>query len=221
MCALTGISRASYYRHWEASAPRREETGLRDAIQRQSLDHKHYGYGRISAQLRRDGWSVNHKRVLRIIREDNLLCLRKRAFVQATTDSRHPRKVVPNLTRGMIPSGVGQLWVADLTYVRMADEFAYLAIVLDAHSRRVVGWSLETHLQARMATAALDMAVKARKPARGGPIHHSDRGVQYACNDYTALLAAHDIQASMSRIGNPYGALANAAGGTTSNASAS
>jgi putative transposase len=116
MCALSGISRASYYRHWEASAPRQEETGLRDAIQRLALDNKHYGYRRISAQLRREGWPVNHKRVLRILREDNLLCLRTRPFVPVTTDSRHPWKVVPNLARDMILSGIDQLWVADLTY---------------------------------------------------------------------------------------------------------
>jgi transposase InsO family protein len=204
MCALSGVSRASYYRHWEVSAPRQEETGLRDAIQRLALDNKHYGYRRISVQLRREGWPVNHKRVLRIMREDNLLCLRARPFVPVTTDSRHPWKVVPNLARDMILSGIDQLWVADLTYVHMEEEFAYLAIVLDAHSRRVVGWALETHLQASLATAALDMAITTRRPARGSLIHHSDRGVQYACTDYTALLAAHDIQASMSRVGNPY-----------------
>jgi putative transposase len=115
MCALTGVSRASYYRHWEASAPRREETGLRDAIQRLALDNRHYGYRRIAAQRRREGWSANHKRVLRIMREDNLLCLRTRPFVPVTTDSRHSWTVVPNLARGMILSGLDQLWVADIT----------------------------------------------------------------------------------------------------------
>jgi putative transposase len=204
MCALAGVSRAGYYRHWQASAPRQEETGARDAVQRLALAHRHYGYRRIAAQLRREGWAVNHKRVLRLMREDNLLCLRLRPFIPVTTDSRHGWRVVPNLARGMALSGLDQLWVADITYIRLREEFAYLAIVLDAFSRRVVGWALATHLQASLATAALDMALAARRPAPGSLIHHSDRGVQYACGDYTALLAAHDIQPSMSRVGNPY-----------------
>jgi len=142
--------------------------------------------------------------VLRLMREDNLLCLRKRSFVPVTTDSRHGWRVVPNLARGMVPTGLDQLWVADITYIRLQEEFAFLAIVLDAFSRRVIGWALDTHLQASLATAALTMAITARRPAPGSLIHHSDRGVQYACGEYTALLAAHDIQPSMSRVGNPY-----------------
>jgi transposase InsO family protein len=204
MCKLSGVSRAGYYRHFAASAPRAEETGVRDAIQRLALAHRHYGYRRITAQLRREGFAVNHKRVLRLMREDNLLCLRKRPFVPVTTDSRHDWRVVANLARGMVPTGLDQLWVADITYIRLKEEFAYLAIVLDAFSRRVVGWALQTHLQASLASAALTMAIAARRPAPGSLIHHSDRGVQYACGDYTALLQAHDIQPSMSRIGNPY-----------------
>jgi putative transposase len=204
MCVLAGVSRAGYYRHFEASAPRQEETGVRDAIQRLALANRHYGYRRIAALLRREGFAVNHKRVLRLMREDNLLCLRKRAFVPATTDSRHGWRVVPNLARGMVPTGLDQLWVADITYIRLQEEFAFLAIVLDAFSRRVIGWALDTHLQASLAIAALTMALAARPPAPGSLIHHSDRGVQYACGEYTALLAVHDIQPSMSRIGNPY-----------------
>ena len=204
LCALAGVSRAGYYRHWAASAPRQEETWVRDAVQRVALANEKYGYRRVAWQMRREGLVVNHKRVLRLMREDNLLCLRRRAFVPATTDSRHGWRVVPNLARGMVLTGVNQLWVADITYIRLLEEFAFLAIVLDAFSRRVVGWALERHLQASLATAALAMALTARRPARGSLIHHSDRGVQYACNDYTALLEAHDIQASMSRIGNPY-----------------
>ena len=177
---------------------------MRDAVQRLALEHRHYGYRRIAAQLRREGLAVNHKRVLRLMREDNLLCLRTRPFVPVTTDSRHGWRVVPNLARGMMLTGLDQLWVADITYVHLLEEFAYLAVVLDAFSRRVVGWALETHLQASLATAALGMALAARRPAPGSLIHHSDRGVQYACNDYTALLAAHEIQPSMSRVGNPY-----------------
>ena len=204
MCKLAGVSRAGYYRHWVASAPRQEETGVRDAIQRLALAHEHYGYRRIAAQLRREGWVVNHKRVLRLMRADNLLCLRKRPFVPMTTDSCHGWRVMPNLARSMELTGIDQLWVADITYVRLAEEFAYLAVVLDAYSRRVIGWALADHLQASLAVGALTMALTARRPAPGSLIHHSDRGVQYACGDYSAVLEAHDVQPSMSRIGNPY-----------------
>jgi putative transposase len=204
MCALAGVNRAGYYRAWAASTPRAEETGVRDAIQRAAIGNRHYGYRRIAAEIRRDGWAVNHKRVLRLMRQDNLLCLRKRSFVPVTTDSSHGWRVVPNLARHMVPTGLDQLWVADITYIRLQEEFAYLAILLDAFSRRVVGWALDTHLQASLATAALTMALVSRKPAPGSLIHHSDRGVQYACSDYTELLERHDIQPSMSRIGNPY-----------------
>jgi transposase InsO family protein len=204
MCFLAGVSRAGYYRHWQVSAPRQEEVGVRDAIQRAALAYPYYGYRRIAAEMRRAGWAVNHKRVLRLMRLDNLLCLRQRAFVPVTTDSRHDWRVVPNLARGMVPTGLNQLWVADITYIRLKEEFAFLAVVLDAFSRRVVGWALDSHLQASLAIAALTMAIEARRPPQGSLIHHSDRGVQYACADYTALLEAHDIQPSMSRIGNPY-----------------
>src|SRR5215469_6360030 len=204
MCALSALSRAGYYRQWRASAPREEAIGVRDVIQRIALKNRYYGYRRIAAQLRREGFAVNHKRVLRLMGEDNLLCLRKRAFVPVTTCSRHGWRVVPNLARGMVPTGLDQLWVADITYIRLQEEFAFLAIVLDAFSRRVIGWALEPHLQASLAIAALQMALSARQPPPGSLIHHSDRGVQYACADYTALLEAHGIRPSMSRIGNPY-----------------
>jgi putative transposase len=204
LCTLADVSRAGYYRHWVASAPRQEETCTRDAIQRVVLANKFYGYRRVANQLGREGFVVNHKRVLRLMREDNLLCLRKRSFVPMTTDSKHNWRVVPNLARGMELTAIDQLWVADITYIRMQEEFVFLAVVLDAFSRRVIGWALEKHLQASLAIAALTMAIKARRPKPGSLIHHSDRGVQYACDDYAALLEAHDIQASMSRIGNPY-----------------
>jgi putative transposase len=204
MCALAGVSRAGYYRAWAASAPRAEEIGVRDAIQRAAIANRHYGYRRITVEIGRQGWAVNHKRVLRLMRQDNLLCLRQRSFVPVTTDSSHGWRVVPNLTRHIVLTGLDQLWVADITYIRLQEEFAYLAIVLDAFSRRVVGWALDTHLQASLATAALTMALVSRKPAPGSLIHHSDRGVQYACSDYTELLERHDIQPSMSRVGNPY-----------------
>jgi len=204
MCVLAGVSRAGYYRRWRASAPRQEETTVRDAIQRVVLANRRYGYRRIAAQLRRDGLVANHKRVLRLMRQDNLLCLRKRPFVPVTTDSRHEWRVVPNLARGLVPTGLDQLWVADITYVRLLEEFAYLAVLLDAFSRRVIGWALDKHLRASLATAALDMAITARQPVPGSLIHHSDRGVQYACGEYAAMLETYDIQPSMSRVGNPY-----------------
>jgi putative transposase len=204
MCVLAGVSRAGYYRRWQASAPRQEETAVRDAIQRVVLANRRYGYRRIAAQLRRDGLVANHKRVLRLMRQDNLLCLRKRPFVPVTTDSRHEWRVVPNLARGLVPTGLDQLWVADITYVRLLEEFAYLAVLLDAFSRRVIGWALDKHLRASLATAALDMAITDRRPAPGSLIHHSDRGVQYACGEYAAMLETYDIQPSMSRVGNPY-----------------
>jgi putative transposase len=204
MCALAGVSRAGYYRQWQACAPRQEETAVRDAIQRVALENRRYGYRRIAAQLRREGLAANHKRVLRLMRRDNLLCLRRRPFVPVTTDSRHSWQVVPNLARGLVPSGLDQLWVADITYVRLAEEFAFLAVLLDAFSRRVIGWALDLHLRASLATAALEMAIAARRPAPDSLVHHSDRGVQYACAEYMAVLAAHRIQPSMSRVGNPY-----------------
>jgi putative transposase len=204
MCVLAGVSRAGYYRRWQASAPRQEETAVRDAIQRVALGNRCYGYRRIAQELRRGGLVVNYKRVLRLMRRDNLLCLRQRPFVPMTTDSRHEWRVVPNLARGLVPTGLDQLWVADITYVRLAEEFAFLAVLLDAFSRRVIGWAVDTHLRASLATAALQMAITARRPAPGSLIHHSDRGVQYACSAYASLLEAHDIQPSMSRVGNPY-----------------
>jgi putative transposase len=204
MCSLSGVSRAGYYRHWQVSAPRQEEMGVRDAIQRISLAHRFYGYRRICAQLRREGFVVNHKRVLRLMRRDNLLCLRKRSFVPATTDSKHTWRVVPNLARFMELSALDQLWVADITYVRMLEEFAYLAIILDAFSRRVIGWALETHMLASLVIDALNMAIAARRPVPGTLVHHSDRGTQYACSDYTDILNAHRILPSMSRVANPY-----------------
>ena len=203
MCRLGELSRAAYYRHWRASAPREEDTALRDQLQQLALAHRHYGYRRLGVLLRREGWEVNHKRVLRLLRADNLLCLRRRAFVPPTSDSKHPWHVWPNLTRGIQTTGLNQLWVADITYVRLKEEFVYLAVVLDAHSRRVVGWAIERHLGAIVALRALKMALAERNP-EPGMIHHSDRGIQYACPDYVRVLEQHGIQISMSRVGNPY-----------------
>jgi len=199
---MTGLSRASYYR-WLAppvAVPARME--LRDAMQRIALECACYGYRRITAELQRRGFAVNHKRVLRLMREDNLLCLRHRAFV-VTTDSRHALPVYPNLARDLTPGAINQLWVADITYIRLRQEFVYLAVVLDAFSRRVVGWALGRTLEAGLAVAALEMALRRRKPGPG-LVHHSDRGIQYASGEYTELLKAHRIRISMSRKGNPY-----------------
>jgi putative transposase len=204
MCTLTGVSRASYYRHWRQVAPRREEIELRDVLQRLAVAHRHYGYRRLTELVRRDGWAVNRKRVLRLMRTDNLLCLRRRVFVPPTTDSGHHWRVVANLARGMQVTALDQLWVADITYVRLLEEFAFLAVVIDAFSRRVVGWALEEHLRAALALTALQMALIARRPCPGQLIHHSDRGAQYACAEYSALLTAHGIQPSMSRVASPY-----------------
>ncbi len=204
MCALAGVSRGGYYRGWGRSAPGRQDTALRDAIQRLALAHRYYGYRRITALLRREGWVVNHKRVARLMREDNLLCLRKPAFKPPTTDSRHDWRVWPNLARRLVPMAVNQLWVADITYVRLDQAFVYLAVLLDAFSRKVVGWSLADHLQASLALEALQMALDRREVVPGSLVHHSDRGVQYACGDYIARLQAAGIQPSMSRVGCPY-----------------
>ena len=185
-------------------APARDDADLRDLIQRIALDHRHYGYRRIAQELRRQGLIVNAKRVLRLTREDNLLALRARPFVPRTTDSKHGFAIRPNLTRGARPTGLDQIWVADITYIRLAEDFVYLAVVIDAFSRKVIGWALASHLEARLAIEALDQALLARDPAPMSLIHHSDRGVQYACGDYIERLEARGAAISMSRPGNPY-----------------
>ena len=204
LCLLAGVSRAGYYRHFEASAPARADADLRDAIQRISLTNRYYGYRRITAELRREGHVVNTKRVRRLMNLDNLLCLRSRPFVPRTTDSRHDYPIVPNLIRHLVPTGIDQIWVADITYIRLGEAFIYLAVILDAFSRKVIGWALDDHLEARLAIEALEMALASRNPAPDSLIHHSDRGVQYASNDYVARLSARAIAVSMSRVANPY-----------------
>jgi putative transposase len=204
LCALGEVSRAGYYRHFGPHAPAREDADLRDLIQCIALADRHCGYRRIAHELRRQGLIVNAKRVLRLMREDNLLSLRAKPFVPRTSDSRHGFAVRSNLTRGLLPTGLDQIWVADITYVRLAEAFVYLAVVIDAFSRKVVGWALDDHLEARLAMAALDQAIEARNPAPDSLIHHSDRGVQYACADYVERLERRKIAVSMSRPGNPY-----------------
>lgn len=211
-CQVLELPRCEYYRwrstHTSGIDSRLDDTAVRDHLQRIALMHPCYGYRRISHQLRREGVVVNHKRVLRLLRQDNLLCLRRRPFVR-TTDSRHGLPVYPNLAANCRLERINQLWVADLTYIRLGHAFVYLAVILDAYSRRVIGWALENHLRAELAVCALRMAVADRPPPEGmlqhdGLIHHSDRGVQYASGEYTDLLRSQGITISMSRRGNPY-----------------
>ena len=202
MCELGHVSRAGLYRFEPESEPPDQDLDLRDAIQRLALEFPCYGRPRITAELKRQGWEVNHKRVGRIMREDNLLCLRRKKFV-VTTDSNHNFRVYPNLAGTMELTGIDQLWIADITYIRLETEFVYLAVVLDAFSRRVIGWALDRSLENDLAIAALKMAFRRRTPSEG-LTHHSDRGVQYASNDYTSLLKDHGVRISMSRSGNPY-----------------
>jgi transposase InsO family protein len=203
MCELGGLSRAAFYRfdpQLEALDP---DLDLRDEIQRIALEFPSYGRPRITAELKRRGREVGHRRVGRIMREDNLLCLRRRKFRVVTTDSNHRLRVYPNLAASMELTGIDQLWIADLTYIRLEFEFIYLAVMMDAFSRRVIGWALDRRLEDDLPIAALEMALRDRKPATD-LTHHSDRGVQYASNDYTDLLKDHGIRISMSRKGNPY-----------------
>jgi len=202
MCELGQVSRAGLYRfHPEQERPDRD-LDLRDELQRIALEFPSYGRPRITAELKRRGWEVNHKRVGRIMHEDNLLCLRRRKFV-GTTDSNHGFRVYPNLAGSMELTGLDQLWIADITYIRLETEFVYLAVVLDAFSRRVIGWALDRSIEDDLAITALQMAFRRRAPA-AGLTHHSDRGVQYASNDYTGILKDHGVRISMSRSGNPY-----------------
>jgi putative transposase len=198
MCLLAGVSRAGFYRSLQERAPVEEDMEVRSVIQQISVEHRRrYGYRRISAELRRRGMLVNHKRVLRIIREDNLLAMQPRAFV-VTTDSDHEFEVYLNLASRMKLTGMNQLWVADITYIRLKKEFVYLAVVLDSFSRKVVGWALDRTLAARLPIAALEQAIAQRQPPPG-LVHHSDRGVQYACGDYAQILQQHQMIPSMSR----------------------
>jgi len=203
MCELAGVNRGSFYWSLREQRPAEEEMEVRSAIQQIALAHRRrYGYRRISAELRRRGMQVNHKRVLRIMREDNLLAVQPRRFV-TTTNSNHPLEVYLNLASRMKLTGIDQLWVADITYIRLKAEFVYLAVILDGYSRKVVGWALDRTLASRLAIAALERATAERRPPPG-LVHHSDRGVQYACAEYVALLDQHRMIPSMSRPANPY-----------------
>jgi putative transposase len=202
LCQMTGLSRAGFYRMRVPRQASPVEMEIRDEMQKIAVESPAYGYRRITAELQKRGFAINRKRVLRMMREDNLLCVRRRKFV-VTTDSRHNLPIYPNLAAEIKPTAVNQLWVADITYIRLRFEFVYLAVVLDAFSRRVIGWALGRKLEAGLATAALEMALAERNP-EPGLVHHSDRGVQYASGGYTELLKQHKAQISMSRKGNPY-----------------
>ncbi len=202
LCQMTGLSRAGFYRSRTPRQVSPIEMEVRDEMQKIAVESPAYGYRRITAELRHRGFAINRKRVLRMRREDNLLCVRRRAFV-VTTDSQHNLPVYPNLAGQMKPTAINQLGVAGITYIRLRTEFVYLAVVLDAFSRRVIGWALGRTLEAELAVSALRRALLERKP-QPGLVHHSDRGVQYASGNYTELLKQHQAQISMSRKGNPY-----------------
>lgn len=203
MCQLALVSRAGFYRSLQEAHPREEEMAVRDEIQQIALAHRRrYGYRRITAELRRRGLLVNHKRVARLMREDNLLAVQPRAFV-ATTDSQHELEVYLNLANRLTLTGLNQLWVADITYIRLRTEFVYLAVILDGFSRKVVGWALEKTLATRLPLAALQQAIMDRHPPPG-LVHHSDRGIQYASGVYVQLLRQQHMIPSMSRPANPY-----------------
>jgi putative transposase len=203
MVELGQASRSGFYRFGDSAEPRPDpHMDLRDAIQRIALAWPSYGRPRITAELRRQHWTVNPKLVYRLMREDNLLCVRKRKFV-VTTDSNHAHKVYPNLAPGLILTAPDQLWRADITYIRLREEFVFLAVILDAFSRRVIGWALDRTMEDELTLTALRMALS-RRVVQAGLVHHSDRGSQYASNEYTDLLKANRIDISMSRKGNPW-----------------
>jgi len=203
MCLAAGVSRAGYYRQWEESEPEEAEMGVRAEMQKIVVTHRRrYGYRRVTAELHRQGMKVNHKRVLRLMRSDNLLAVRRRKYI-LTTDSRHDYQVAMNLAGRMTVTGINQLWIADITYIRLRRECLYLAVVIDRFSRKVIGWALDGTLAARLPVAALEQAIAQRQPPPG-VVHHSDQGVQYASEEYRAVLAAHGMTPSMSQPANPY-----------------
>jgi putative transposase len=202
MCELAGVSRASFYRHWETEEPTVAEMELRNSIQGLAVAHRYYGYRRITVLLRREGFMVGAKKVRRLMREDNLLAIRQRKFV-VTTDSDHNFGVYPNLAQYLELSDINQLWVADITYVRLGREFVYLAVVLDAYSRRVIGWALSRIMNSGLVVAALAKAIVEREP-KPGLVHHSDQGSQYASAEYVGLLEECGAVLSMSRPGRPW-----------------
>ncbi len=203
LCHLFEVSRSWYYEHRDQPEDDEEKTALRDRIEEIILEFSGYGYRRVTHALHREGKQVNHKRVLRIMREESLLCRIKKCFVIKTTNSRHRFPVYPNLLAGLELSVPDQAWVADFTYIRLRNVFVYLACILDAFSRRCVGWHLSRDMTTQLTLTALQRAIKERHP-RAGLIHHSDRGMQYASYDYIDQLKQIDAQISMSSVSNPY-----------------
>lgn len=199
-----GLARSTYnYRSGQKSmAAEKEEADLRDRIEQIVVEFARYGYRRVTYQLRREGWEVNHKRVARIMREQSLQCQVKRRWVK-TTDSDHGYRIYPNLLKGLDIRQRNQVWVADITYIRILTGFLYLAVILDLFSRRVIGWALSEQIDAELTLAGLRMALGERGAVKGC-IHHSDRGVQYACHAYVEELQAAGMRISMARKGNPY-----------------
>jgi transposase InsO family protein len=180
MCQMVPVSRRSFYRSLQEQQPVEEEMEVRASIQQIALEHRRrYGYRRITAELHRRGMQVNHKRVVQMMREDNLLGVQPKQFV-VTTNSNHKLEVHLNLASRMKLTGINQLWVADITYIRLKAEFVYLAVILDGFSRKVVGWALARTLATRLTIGAVEQAIEKRRP-EPGLVHHSDRGFQYAC----------------------------------------
>jgi transposase InsO family protein len=202
LCTLLGISRSWWYEQTPVQEADAAAVALRDAVERIVLEFPGYGYRRVTHALRRDGWTINAKRVLRVMRDEALLCQLQRRFVP-TTDSRHGLGSYPNLLAERRLSGLNQAWVADITYIRLPTAFCYLAAILDAFSRRVVGWELSRRIDTDLSLAALTRAIRSRQPA-SGLIHHSDHGVQYASSRYVARLEAVGARISMAAVGNVY-----------------
>ena len=201
MCQMLGVSRSWLYEKPEQIAPTEEDTSLRDAIERLCLAFPGYGYRRVTAQLHRDGWTINHKRVLKIMQAESLLCRLQRAFRPPSPGC--TRAAYPNLTQEFVATKLDQVWVVDITYIRLPQGFVYLACVLDGFSRRCIGWQLSKDIDTRLTLMALNKAIAARRPATG-LIHHSDRGVQYASVEYVARLSEIGAIPSMSKAGCPY-----------------
>jgi len=202
LCRLAHIPRGTYYRHQERAKVGDHHDPVCQEVHRVCEQYPRYGYRRVTHELHRRGQQVNHKRILALMRREKLLCRPKRRFVR-TTNSEHPYRVYPNVAQAMVLSSPDQLWVADITYVRLRQRFAYVAVILDAFSRRVIGWALSEHIDTHLSLTALRMALEQRQ-ITPGLVHHSDQGVQYASNEYVSILKSKDIAISMSRKGNPY-----------------
>lgn len=203
-CSGLGISRSGYYKLQRPRFAVEPDSEVCNIIKEIVLDYPYYGYRRVTKELHRQGQQINHKKVLRIMKENNLLRVRKK-FRLMTTDSNHNLPVFPNLARDIIPTKPNQLWVADITYIQLAEEFVYLAVIIDVFSRKCIGWDLGRYIDTVLAMNALNMAISERKIfGFHGLVHHSDQGVQYASHEYVDLLEKHGIRISMGRKGNPY-----------------